>query len=64
MKRDSHLFVQDIISAMKSIEDFIGNMTLGELKADDKTASAVIRNVRNFNYKNADGKFLSMLKNH
>ena len=49
---------------MKSIEDFIGNMTLGELKADDKTASAVIRNVRNFNYKNADGKFLSMLKNH
>ncbi len=43
MKRDYQLFVKDIIAAMESIEVFVGNMTLEELKADEKTSSAVIR---------------------
>lgn len=43
MKRDYKLFVKDIIDAMESIEEFVGNMTLKELKADEKTSSAVIR---------------------
>ena len=43
MKRDSKLFVKDIIDAMESIEKFIGKMTLEELQEDEKTSSAVIR---------------------
>ena len=43
MKRDYQLFLKDIIAAMESIEEFIGDMTLEELKADEKTSSAVIR---------------------
>lgn len=43
MKRDSKLFVKDIIDAMKSIEVFVGAMTLNEFKEDEKTSSAVIR---------------------
>ena len=43
MKRDSKLFVKDIIDAMESIEKFIGKMTLDELQEDEKTSSAVIR---------------------
>ena len=43
MKRDSKLFVKDIIDAMESIERFIGNMTLEDLQEDEKTSSAVIR---------------------
>ena len=43
MKRDSKLFVKDIIDSMESIEKFIGKMTLDELQEDEKTSSAVIR---------------------
>lgn len=43
MKRDSQLFVKDIIDAMESIEEFVGAMTLDEFKEDEKTSSAVIR---------------------
>ncbi len=43
MKRNYQLFIKDIISAMESIEEFVGDMTLEELKADEKTSSAVIR---------------------
>jgi len=43
MKRDSKLFIKDIIEAMEVIEKFVGNMTFEELKADEKTSSAVIR---------------------
>ena len=43
MKRDSKLFVKDIIDAMQSIEKFIGKMSLDELQEDEKTSSAVIR---------------------
>jgi uncharacterized protein with HEPN domain len=37
------LFLKDIIEAMEKIEEFIGEMTFEEFKADDKTASAVMR---------------------
>ncbi len=43
MKRDYKLFLQDIIEAMESIEEFLGNMDLNELIEDDKTSSAIIR---------------------
>ncbi len=43
MKRDSKLFVKDIIDAMDSIEKFVGKMNLDELQKDEKTSSAVIR---------------------
>lgn len=43
MKRNSKLFVKDIIEAMESIEEFVGKMTLDELQEDEKTSSAVIR---------------------
>ena len=43
MKRDYQLFIKDIIAAMEAIEEFVGDMTLEELKADEKTSSAVIR---------------------
>lgn len=43
MKRDYRLFIKDITTAMESIERFVGDMTLEELKADEKTSSAVIR---------------------
>ena len=42
-KRDHKLFIKDIIVAMDSIEKFVGDMTLEELKDDEKTSSAVIR---------------------
>ena len=42
-KRDPRLFIKDIIAAIESIETFVGDMTLEELEADEKTSSAVIR---------------------
>ena len=43
MKRNSKLFVKDIIDAIDSIEKFVGKMNLDELQKDEKTSSAVIR---------------------
>ena len=43
MKRDYKLFIKDIISAMKSIEEFVEGLSLDEVREDDKTSSAVIR---------------------
>lgn len=43
MKRDHKLFIKDIISAMKSIEEFVKGLSLDEVREDDKTSSAVIR---------------------
>ena len=42
-KRDHKLFINDIIAAIKSIDKFVGKMTLEELESDEKTSSAVIR---------------------
>jgi len=41
--RDYHLYLKDILSAMDSIEAFVEGMSFEEFRADDKTASAVIR---------------------
>ncbi len=43
MKRDYSLFLKDIISAIDSIQLFVGGITLDDLANDDKTSSAVIR---------------------
>ena len=43
MKRKYSFFVKDIIDAMEFIEEFIGKISLEQLKADEKTSSAVIR---------------------
>ena len=41
--RDYQLYLKDILSAMDSIETFVEGMSFEEFRADDKTASAVIR---------------------
>ena len=43
MKRNCKIYLQDILDAFESIENFLGEMTLAEFRDDDKTASAVIR---------------------
>lgn len=44
MRRDIRLLMQEIIAAMDAIERFVqGIASAGDLQADDKTASAVIR---------------------
>src|SRR3989344_8771544 len=42
-KRDYRLFIKDIVDAMEHIEQFVGDITLDGLEADEKTSSAVIR---------------------
>jgi len=41
--RDYRLFLQDILAAMDSIQEFVVGMTINEFINDDKTSSAVIR---------------------
>ena len=41
--RNYRLYLEDILSAMDSIEAFVAGMDLEAFQADDKTASAVIR---------------------
>jgi len=41
--RDYRLYIKDIVAAMESIEEFIAGMDLASFRADDKTASAVMR---------------------
>lgn len=41
--RDYQLYLKDILSAMDSIEAFVEGMSFEKFRADDKTASAVIR---------------------
>ena len=43
MKRDYSLFLKDILSAIDSIEEFIGGLSYDDLLNDDKTSSAIIR---------------------
>ena len=42
-KRDSKLFIKDIVDAMEHIEEFVQDMAFDELETDEKTSSAVIR---------------------
>ena len=41
--RDYRLYLKDILEAMSSIEAFVKGMDFSTFRADDKTASAVIR---------------------
>ena len=41
--RNISLYLQDILAAMHAIEKFVEGIDFEEFKADDKTASAVIR---------------------
>jgi len=41
--RDYRLYLKDILAAMESIEAFVAGMDFEAFRADDKTASAVVR---------------------
>jgi len=41
--RDYRLYLKDILAALESVETFVGSMAFEEFRADDKTASAVVR---------------------
>ena len=41
--RDYRLYLKDILAALESVETFVEKMSFEEFRADDKTASAVIR---------------------
>ena len=43
MKRQYLLFIQDILTAIEKIETFVGTMTFEEFLGDEKTKSAVVR---------------------
>ena len=43
MKREYHLYVQDILDAIEKIEEFVGPSTYDKFIDDDKTRSAVVR---------------------
>lgn|GEM_PF-85809 len=45
MKRDSTLYLKDIMECIDRIEEFMGGMGYDQFVEDDKTASAVIRKV-------------------
>jgi len=45
MKRDYKLFIKDILACINKIEDFVGKMNLAEFMADEKTKSAVVREI-------------------
>jgi uncharacterized protein with HEPN domain len=41
--RDYRLYLKDILAALESVETFVERMGFEEFRADDKTASAVVR---------------------
>ncbi len=41
--RDYRLYLKDILAALESVEAFVERMGFEEFRADDKTASAVVR---------------------
>jgi uncharacterized protein with HEPN domain len=45
MKRDYKLFIKDILSSIDKIESFVGTMSFDEFMKDEKTKSAVIREI-------------------
>jgi uncharacterized protein with HEPN domain len=42
MTREFKLFIEDILDAIKDIEEFLGNMDFNEFYNDNKTRSAVV----------------------
>ncbi|MEW6558308.1 MAG: DUF86 domain-containing protein [Elusimicrobiota bacterium] len=45
MKRKYILFIKDILTALKSIEEFTFGLTYKEFTQDKKTSDAVVRNI-------------------
>jgi uncharacterized protein with HEPN domain len=45
MKRDYKLFLKDILDAINKIENFVGTMSFDEFMKDEKTKSAVVREI-------------------
>lgn len=45
MKRKASLYINDIVEAIKKIEEFTQDMSFDEFINDDKTTSAVIRKI-------------------
>jgi uncharacterized protein with HEPN domain len=45
MKRGYKLFVKDILDSIDKIESFVGKMSFDEFMKDEKTKSAVIREI-------------------
>jgi len=45
MKRDYSLFVKDILNSIDKIESFIEGMDFEEFMKDEKTKSAVVREI-------------------
>ena len=43
MKRDYRLFIKDILECINKIENFVGEMSFDEFMRDEKTKSAVVR---------------------
>jgi len=43
VRKNHQIYLKDILEAMESIENFVKNLSFEEFRADDKTASAVIR---------------------
>lgn len=43
MKRDYKIYLEDILSSIKSIEDFTSTLNFESFSQDDKTSSAVVR---------------------
>jgi len=41
--RKYHLYLNDILAAIESIETFVEGMSFEAFRSDDKTASAVVR---------------------
>ena len=47
MKRDYRLYIDDILEAIKNIEEYVRGLNLEEFVQDRKTVDAVIRNFEN-----------------
>ena len=45
MKRDYKLFIKDLLECINKIEDFVGEMSFDEFMKDEKTKSAVVREI-------------------
>lgn len=43
MKRNTIIFIKDILKSIESIEEFVQGLKYEDFKNDDKTASAVVR---------------------
>lgn len=45
MRRDYKLYLQDVLSAIRKIEKYVGETSFEEFAKDDKTTDAVVRNL-------------------